>query len=407
MSAVALSAEGVWKEFDRGSARASTLTQALLEPLRSWRRGDRFWALRDVSLTLAEGETIGLVGANGSGKTTLLRLVAGLGKPTRGRISRRRRVAAMLSLGETFDPLLTGRENAVTAAILGGYTRKEAARKVDEIIAFSELEEFFDRPVRMYSEGMRLRLAFAVAMTTEPDILVIDEVLAVGDLRFQDKCYRRLEELQETGCAILLASHDEAQVRRVCDRAVWLANGRMRAAGTPDDVFAAYREAMVVETERRAAARRAALGSEERPTGERFGTLEVEIDAVRIEPQRVRHAGAGGDAPVRIEIDLEPHTPVDEPIVGVSLHRVSDGLRVLDVSTAADGASLGRLDSPRTVALSLDRLDAAPGSYRFDVGVYARNWSHVYDYHWQAYPLEIVGGVAGGTFGPSRRWVSR
>jgi lipopolysaccharide transport system ATP-binding protein len=312
----------------------------------------------------------------------------------------------MMSLGQSFDPLLTGRENAVTAGILAGYTRKQAFAKLDEIVEFAELREFFDLPTRTYSDGMRMRLAFSVAISVRPEILLIDEVLSVGDLRFQDKCVDSLRALQDRGCSITFASHDEDHVRRLCNRVVWLANGRIKAWGSPDEVYEQYRTAMHAETDRRIAATTVAPrhGGGLRIDENRFGTLEVEIADVRVEPISVQRSPAAGHSPVRIEIDLDPRVAVEDPIVSVSLRRDADGDMPVDVNTAADGVRLGRLERHTTVALVLDRLDLPPGTYRLDVGVYEAEWSHVYDYHWQAYPLEVRGGGSG--FGPGRTWVT-
>ena len=402
MTGEALAVEAVSKRFTRRGPRPPTLKQLLRDPLSQTRR-DRFWALQDVSLRVRGGETIGLIGANGSGKSTLLRLVGGLGRPTRGRIVRNQEVEAMLSLGDTLDPYLTGRENAITAGILSGYRRREIVAKLGTIVEFAELEEFFDRPLRTYSEGMKLRLAFAVAISNEPELLLIDEVLSVGDLRFQEKCFSRLEELQASGTTVLFASHDESQVRRLCERVIWLARGRIQAHGDPDDVYDAYQASMRLETERRAES--LSLGAARHgpeQDHERVGTFEVEIADVRIAPSRI-HGGGWEGTPVTIQVDLEPRVPVDEPIVVVSLHRSGDYNKVLEVSTEGDGVVIGRLESPRTFTLMLDRLDVEPGSYRFDIGVFERNWEYVYDYRWHAYPLEVVAGGSGG-FGPSRRW---
>ncbi len=327
-------------------------------------------------------------------------------KPTRGRITRYRKSEAILTLGDTFDPLLTGRENAISAAIIAGFTRKQAQRKLDGIVAFAELEDFIDQPLRMYSDGMRLRLAFSVAVSVEPKILVIDEVLSVGDIRFQDKCVARLQEFKEGGATILLASHDDRQVQEMCKRAVWLAHGRMLADGDPEEVYAAYREAMRVDTERRLEALPKEFRERDDETEDadrRFGTREIEIVSVRVAPEEPKVGGAEGGPPLEIELVLEPRVPIDDPIVAVSLHRVADGVKVLDVSTRGDGALLGRLERRATVRLSLDHLDVEPGSYYFDVGVYERDWAYVYDYHWQAHQLH-VGSAARGSFGPARRW---
>ena len=395
----ALSVEGVWKRFTRRGGPAPTVKQLLLQP-RSVVQRDFFWALEDISLRIGEGDTVGLIGANGSGKSTLLRLLGGVGKPTRGTIGRRRAVTAMMTLGESFDPLLTGRENALTAGILAGYTRRQARATPEEVVAFSKLEEFFDRPIRTYSDGMRMRLAFAVASTVEPEILLIDEVLSVGDLRFQERCFARLEELQRGGATIMLASHDEAQIGELCTRVVWLARGRIQAQGSPDEVYDLYRQAMHAETERRIAATGSANGAEHGE--ERFGTQEVAVGEVRVHPARVSGGRANEGGAVTVEIDLVAAKPVEDPIVSVSLRRVSDGAMVLDVNTAADGVRLGRVDRPTTVSLELLRVDVESGAYLFDVGVYERDWAYVYDYRRQAHPLQVQG--AGKGFGPPRRW---
>jgi lipopolysaccharide transport system ATP-binding protein len=397
--------EGVWKRYARGRSERRTLKRTLLHPGDVWQR-EWFWALQDINVRLARGETLALIGANGSGKSTLLRLMGGLGRPTRGRVDRDASIGAMMTLGESFDPLLTGRENAVTAGIVSGLTQKQAEARIDEIGAFAELEEFLDVPIRTYSDGMRLRLAFSVAISGEPDIMLIDEVLSVGDLRFQQKCAERLQELQARGTTIVLASHDQTQVSTLAGRALWLARGRMQALGSPEEVYDAYQAAMQVETARRMAEDARVPrhdGSDLRMAENRFGTLEVEIAAVEISPDHVERAGPDGRAPIRIDVDLVPANSVEDPIVGVSLHRLADGAMMFDVSTATDGVSLGTLDTPRTVSLVLDRLDVEPGGYRLAVGVYAKEWAYAYDYHWQAYPITVVGG---GGFGPVRRWSS-
>jgi lipopolysaccharide transport system ATP-binding protein len=401
----ALTVEGVWKRYDREGARATTLKQTLLRPVNQWRR-ERFWALSDISLRLQGGETIGLIGANGAGKSTLLRLAAGLGKPTRGRITRRSKPQAILTLGDTFDPLLTGRENAISAAIISGLRRREALSRLDEIVSFAELEEAIDQPLRTYSTGMQLRLAFSVAASVEPDILIIDEVLSVGDLRFQAKCFARLRDFQKQGATILLASHEEEQVRQMCSRAVWLARGRMQADGEPEEVYASYRESMRAETSRRVEAlpdtlRRGQDGGS--ADDGRLGTLEIEIVGLRISPDEHLGGGPEGGPPLEVEVVLETRVPVDEPIVAVSLHRLGDSLKVFDVSTVGDGVQLGRLDGRATVRLSLQHVDLEPGAYYFDVGVYERDWSYVYDYRWQAHRILVRSTSAGG-FGPARRW---
>jgi lipopolysaccharide transport system ATP-binding protein len=251
---------------------------------------------------------------------------------------------------------------------------------------------------------MQLRLAFAVAVSVEPEILVIDEVLSVGDMRFQSKCFDRLREFQDAGATILFASHDETQVRRLCSRTLWLQHGHVMADGEPEQVFDAYKLSMRAETERRL---EALVGEEqaadEAATEQRFGTREVEIAAVRIHPEDVLAGGPDGGMPTFIELTLTPRAPVDAPIVALSVHRSSDGLKVLDVSTAGDRMLLGRIDAPTTVRLRLDHLGLEPGSYYLDAGVYERDWAYVYDFQSKVCPLHVRSG-SGGSFGPPREW---
>jgi len=406
-NASVVSFEGVWKRFPAQRSGAQTLHGLLARPHSALRRKPTFWALQNVNVNVGQGETLGIIGANGAGKSTFLRLAGGVGRPSRGRVRRRGAVGPMLTLGESFDPTLTGRENAVTAAILAGYTKREALERLPAMAAFAELEDFLDEPLRTYSTGMTLRLAFAVAVSSEPDVLLVDEVLAVGDLRFQSKCLNRIRELREGGTAILLASHDEGQIRSTCQRVLWLDRGTVRALGEPDDAYGLYRTALRAADEPIAPAAldtpRLGARGDLRHGENRFGTLATEIVDVRIDPDVALSATAVAASPVRIELDLLPHTPVENPIVGVSLWRVRDGAKVLDVSTAGDGVDLGLIDRATTVVVELDRVDAEAGRYRLDVGLYEASWRSTYDYHWQAYSLEVV-QRGGATFGPPRRW---
>jgi lipopolysaccharide transport system ATP-binding protein len=229
-------------------------------------------------------------------------------------------------------------------------------------------------------------------MSIDPEVLILDEVLAVGDARFQARCFDRLEELRARGRTVLLTSHDAAQIERLCDRAIWLSHGEIAARGTPGDVLQAYREAMRLETQRRA---NLLPAGRQTPTESRFGTFEIEITDVTV-------LGDPAEGSVGLRLTLLPHALVKDPIVAVSLHRVADGAKVLDVSTVGDRTGIGRIGDPVTLELWFDRLDVEAGLYRFDVGVYEHDWSAVYDYHWQAYPLEVPPQSSG--FGPPRRW---
>lgn len=230
---------GLHKRFSQQSAHHPRS----LKNFRDWNRGEDRWALQDVSVTVDAGSSLGLIGSNGSGKSTLLRLLAGLMEPTRGQV-RLRRSTSLLILGEGFHPLLSGEENALSGLILTGFSKREARRRLDAVASFAELEDRLDQPLRTFSDGMRTRLAFGVAMQVEPEILLIDEVLAVGDIAFQAKCLTRLRSLQEQGVTMVLVSHDLSQLAHMCDRALWLENGAVVASGDSSFVANQYGRAM-------------------------------------------------------------------------------------------------------------------------------------------------------------------
>ena len=200
----------------------------------------QLWALRDVDLDIEPGETFGIVGQNGSGKSTLLRLIAGAAYPTEGEIAVRGRIAPLLALGAGFQPDMTGRECVQINATALGLSKQEIAERLDEIVRFAEIPDFIDTPVRYYSSGMLARLGFSVAVHTDPDLLLVDEVLAVGDHAFQEKCIARIEQLRTDGVTIFFVSHDDSTIKRLCDRVLWLKDGRMAADGAAAEVLAAY-----------------------------------------------------------------------------------------------------------------------------------------------------------------------
>ncbi|HVE45839.1 MAG TPA: ABC transporter ATP-binding protein [Acidimicrobiales bacterium] len=354
------------------------------------------WALRDVDLSVARGETVGLIGRNGSGKSTLLRVLAGITRPTCGRVVVRGRVHGLLSLGEGLHPLLSGEENAFTTAILAGLTRREARRRLPDIAAFAELEEHMDQPLRTFSAGMRLRLAFSAAIHANPEILLIDEILSVGDLRFQEKCFVYLQQLQSSGVTIVLASHELAQILRLSQRAVWMADGQVRHIGEAAEVVERYEQAMNEGVPAR----------EPWPEGgSRHGTGEVEVVKVRIlDGDGMETNVIGGTGPMTVEIDFMAHQAVPDAIFGVSAHALSDGVRAFDLNTRADGHVVGSLEGPGTIRLHLDRMNLEGGSYRLDVGIYEAKWAFPYDYLWQAFPLEVQPRERPGRQGPPHRW---
>jgi lipopolysaccharide transport system ATP-binding protein len=220
--------------------RPGTIQQVLAQGLRRMQSVETFWGLRDVTFSVDAGKTVGVVGANGSGKSTLLRLIGGIGRPDTGHIEVHGRLGALLDLGAGFHPDLTGRENAILAGILNGLTRRQVVERLDAIVDFAETEEVLDNPIRIYSSGMQMRLAFSVAVHTEPEILLIDEVLSVGDIAFERKCLNRIDQFKAAGCAILLVSHSGSTIEDLCDEAVWLNAGRLVAQGPADAIVAEY-----------------------------------------------------------------------------------------------------------------------------------------------------------------------
>jgi lipopolysaccharide transport system ATP-binding protein len=237
-----LTFENVGMRFRMYRERVTTLKEAVLGRFRHLRTADEFWALRDVSFRVGPGEAVGLVGHNGSGKSTLLKIAAGVLRASEGRVDVRGRVSPMIELAAGFDPELTGRDNIFLNGALMGHTRKEMALKFDRIVEFSELGEFIDMPVKNYSSGMYARLGFAIAVDVEPEILMIDEVLAVGDERFQAKCMDRIRAIKQAGCTIFYVSHAMDQVEELCERVIVLHHGRVEFDGAPVPAIARYRE---------------------------------------------------------------------------------------------------------------------------------------------------------------------
>jgi ABC-type polysaccharide/polyol phosphate transport system ATPase subunit len=235
--AAAIEIDHVSKRFRLFREKPSSLKARLIS---SRSRAEDFWALKDVAFEVREGESLGLIGHNGSGKTTLLKVVAGILRPTEGIVRTRGRMAALLELGAGFHPELTGRENVYLNASFLGLTRKDTDAVYEDIVAFAEIEDFMDNQVKFYSSGMLVRLGFAVAVHVDPEILLVDEVLAVGDKRFRNKCLKRIEELLGRGTTLFLVSHSEGNLLKYCERGLYLESGEMRADGPIADVIEQY-----------------------------------------------------------------------------------------------------------------------------------------------------------------------
>jgi lipopolysaccharide transport system ATP-binding protein len=392
--------------------RPSTIQEAVAKGLRRMRVVERTWALRDVSFTLDAGKAVGIIGANGSGKSTLLRLIGGVGRPDTGRIDVHGAIGALLDLGAGFHSELTGRENALLAGILNGLTRRQALERLDSIVAFAEVEKAIDHPMRTYSSGMQMRLAFSVAVHTEPEILLIDEVLSVGDIAFQRKCMERITEFKAGGCSILLVSHEGSVVQDLCDEALWLSGGRLMARGGAADIVRQYTAYMGCgdsppveptpqeEPSYPAASPppvtvRTARGDEVPVDEQRFGSTELEIGAVRLldgEARPVTDVQSG--QPVQIEIRYLASARLVAPIFYARVTR-DDGLLCYDLDTEFSTLSLAAIHGPGCIALHIERLDLNSGRYVIEVGCYAQGWAYCYDFRSSVCSLTVRGSGRG------------
>jgi lipopolysaccharide transport system ATP-binding protein len=346
-------------------------------------------ALDGVDLRVAPGEAVALVGPNGAGKSTLLRLIGGVGRPDAGSITVDGRVGALLELGTGFHGDLTGRENAVLGLVIAGLTRREADRRLGDVVDFAGLGAVIDDPMRTYSTGMRARLGFAVGVHADADVLLVDEVLAVGDLAFQQQCLDRVAELRARGATLLLASHSADLVAAMCERAVWLRAGRVVVSGTPAEIDARHAAAVAAET-----ASRTPPGTALDGPGDRWGTQAATIEDVAV------------DAMVRTGAATAIALTVDRGTSGAARLNDSVSLVRTDGVVGIDENALLEVGSGRTrFVLDLERVDLAPGSYTVDVGLYDEDWSTTFDYHHRAHPVVVAGAVRGrGVLSPPARW---
>ncbi|MEM9119166.1 MAG: ABC transporter ATP-binding protein [Cyanobacteria bacterium P01_F01_bin.56] len=396
--------DNLGKRFSRYHAeKPVTLMEAMLAGWRRIQPTDHFWALRGVSFEVSGGEMLGVIGHNGAGKSTLLQLLGTVTHPNEGRVKLRGRVGALLDLGAGFHGDLTGRENVFVTAIVAGLPRREVTRRFDQIVEFAELAAFIDNPVRTYSSGMMMRLAFSVAVHADPDVLLVDEFLSVGDLSFQAKCLDRIRAMKEQGCAIVLVSHDVSQVERLCDRALWLKHGTVMAYGEPTVVAGQYTMAMRAQTQQRTPDTPEKLtrsGTLLRVNENRFGSQEVTITDVRLSPSS--HLTSGES--VRIEIDYCSPQPIDAAIFCVGITQ-PDGTACVDVNTLEMKVPVPKIQGRQTLSLCCDRLDLNQGQYFVNVGVFKEDWEYAYDYHWHVYPLIVdTQASSSGLLSPPMRW---
>lgn len=355
---------------------------------------EEFWALKDVAFEVKRGEVLGIIGRNGAGKSTLLKILSRITEPTRGRVTLRGRVASLLEVGTGFHPELTGRENIYLNGAILGMTRAEIRRKFDEIVAFAEVEKFLDTPVKRYSSGMYVRLAFAVAAHLEPEIMVVDEVLAVGDAEFQEKCLGKMQRVSShEGRAVLFVSHNMMAVQRLCDRALWLDHGGTREIGTAAKIVSAY-----------AGLARSAARSGDFSSGRLSGDGRV-----RLISYNVTDADGRGDPPpgtkedVLIHVRVEAREKIAKPAYGISVVN-ERGVLMTCVNTVELGMTQPKL--PRgeaTICVRINRTNFLPGHYTADFWV-MNPQTHIYAMSENAITFEIGQGAIYGTCRVDHRW---
>ena len=397
--------------------KSALLSGRLLEHLRP---DETVTALDGVSFELPRGRTLGVVGRNGSGKSTLLKLLAGIGKPTAGTVEVSGRVSALIELGAGFHPEISGRENVFINGMMLGLSRRDVAARFEQIVRFAELADFIDAPVKTYSSGMYMRLGFSVAIHVDPDVLLIDEVLAVGDESFTHKCLDRLAEFRRSGRTIVLVTHALNMVIRLCDQAIWIDGGLVRAEGDPQRVVDAYlldvarqeEDAMTVaeagwphsgrQTARAAQSSEKPPDMSEAPEG-RWGSREAEICEVELlRDGRPSHLFTSGE-PMEISLRVRAEHPVHDVVVGVGVFSAA-GVSCYGTNTLIEGAAPGTLHGDGQVRFSIPKLDLVEGSYKIDVALHRGNGAP-YDYHRQLYVFRVNSPIKDvGIYRPAHRW---
>ncbi|HEY3438516.1 MAG TPA: ABC transporter ATP-binding protein [Actinotalea sp.] len=388
MSAVtttaAVTVESVSKRFRVYHERNQSLKAAIMRGRRSVY--EDFWALRDVGFEIPQATTFGLVGDNGSGKSTLLKCIAGILWPDSGTVSSQGRMAALLEVGSGFHPELSGRDNVYLNGSILGMTRKEIDRKFDGIVDFSGVEEFIDQPVKNYSSGMYVRLGFSVAINVDPEILLVDEVLAVGDAAFQEKCAEKFTQFRREGRTVVVVSHSMPSLRAMCDQVAWLEHGRLVDTGEARPILERY-----LDSTRR--------DIRPGPNGSiRWGSGEAEIDGVEVlQDGRPVDAIHSGDA-VTIRISYTAHEPVATPVFGLALD-TPDGVHLWGSNTRDVSRVIDSIAGSGTVDCTIPTAALQPGAFEITAAITDSSTTHVIDFVRGSARLNVVVGRAGDSDG--------
>ncbi|MGH9840989.1 MAG: ABC transporter ATP-binding protein [Blastocatellia bacterium] len=353
-----------------------------------------FYALRDVSLEIEQGEAVGFIGPNGSGKSTILKLLARIIYPTRGKITVRGSVASLIEVGAGFHPELTGRENIFLYGSIMGMKQADVRSKFDRIVEFAELRRFIDTPVKRYSSGMYVRLGFAVAAHINPQVLLVDEVLAVGDASFQSKCQQRIEELQRGGMTIVFVSHDMMAVERLCGRVFFIHKGELRSAGDPRDVISDYYEAVVFKEE----GKNLALPASE-------SDREAEILNVRfLDRDGLEVDSLATGQPMRAQIEYCAHRRIEDPVFELLFYSADDRLHC-QYTTAIAGEPIPSLEGRGVIEIECEELGLTPGIFKIDALLARRGALAAYDWRPRQYLLKVQPGKrVRGIFYSPHRW---
>jgi lipopolysaccharide transport system ATP-binding protein len=388
---------GVSKRFTLHHDRPRSLRDAFLRLMRGeWHRpAETLWALRDLSFSIEEGTTVGLIGPNGSGKSTALKLAAGILQATEGTIRTQGRVSALIELGAGFHPDLTGRENIHLNGAILGLSRAEVKRRLDGIIAFAELERFIDIPVKYYSSGMYMRLGFSIAAHTDPEVLLVDEVLAVGDAAFQHKCLDRISRLRRAGVSIMLVSHGLGTIQSFCDTAIWFDHGQLQAQGHPTDIVMAYLNAVARKEE-------TSLGSRlpsEIGDGQRWGTGRIRITQVELcDSSGTPCSVFVNGGPMEIRLNYWADQPIKDPNFGLAVFHQS-GVHICGPNTNFGGLYIPVAEGKGQVVYHIPSLVLLEGSYLLSVAVVDATDTETYDYHDRAYSFRVYRGESGEQYG--------
>ena len=351
---------------------------------------EKFAALKGVSFDVEEGKTISLIGENGSGKSTMLKILCGISKPTSGTIETRGRISALIELGAGFHPEISGRENIFINGIILGLTKKKIQEKLDEIIRFAELEDFIDNPVKTYSSGMYMRLGFSIAINVDPDILLIDEVLEVGDASFVPKCLDKINEFKRSGKTIIFVSHDLSTVDRISDEVIWLKNGKIQMKGYPKRVIDAYLEYIGKKDEAKAEIQHKKEEEEgEQNLEKRWGSREIEINNVKMIDKKGKEKYIyEADEPFTIEFDVTAKKEEKDFVFGIGIFN-SEGVNCYGTNTYIEDFRSQSISGTGKIKVNVSALNLINGSYFLNVAAHKRD-GYPFDYHHFQYSFKVT-----------------